>query len=204
MNLLAMNHRALACTVALFALSAACGGEQPPAAQPTNPPPSASASAAPTEAPAPSAAPSAPTAPVASAAPAASASAAPAGPTPPGPGEWDKWSKDQKLEYMKVAVMPKMGALFHEYDATKYAETRCVLCHGSGAKTGGFKMPNPDLPKLPAAPAEFKKLHDKFPKMFEFMMQKVEPQMAALLGEEPYDPKTQKGFGCFDCHTMKK
>jgi hypothetical protein len=202
-----MIHRALACTLAVFALSAACGGEQPPPNQPINPEPKAStsASAAPTasEPPASSSAPVASAAPSAGAAPAASAEA-PAPPPPPGPGEWDKWSKDQKRDYMQAAVMPKAAALFHDYDSTKYAETKCVLCHGSGAKNGTFKMPSPDLPKLPASPAEFKKLHEKFPKMFDFMLQQVEPQMAALIGEEPFDMKTKKGFGCFNCHTKKK
>lgn len=196
-----MTHRALACTLALFALTAACGGEQPSASQPVNPSPSASAAPAASEAPAASAAPSASAPPVASAAP--SASEAPAVPPPPGPGEWDKWSKDQKRDYMKAAVMPKMGALFHDFDSTKYAEPKCVLCHGAGAKNGTFKMPSADLPKLPGTPADFKKVHDKAPKVFEFMLQQVEPQMAALIGEEPFDPKTKKGFGCFNCHTKK-
>jgi hypothetical protein len=26
------------------------------------------------------------------------------------------------------------------------------------------------------------------------------PKMAGLLGEEPYNPETGKGFGCFSCH----
>jgi hypothetical protein len=198
-----MNHRALACSLAFFALAAACGGEQPAATQPSNPAPSASAPAA-SEAPAPSAAPSA----AASAAPepsAAPAPAAPAAPPPPGPGEWDKWTKDQKLAYMKTAVMPKMGGAFHDFDSTKYAEPKCTLCHSAaGAKTGNFKMPNPDLPKLPSTPAEFKKLHDAKPQVMDFMGQQVVPQMAALVGEAPFDIKTGKGFGCFECHTKKK
>jgi hypothetical protein len=201
-----MNYRALACILLVCAISAACGGEQPAATQPTNPAPSASAaaSAAPgaSESPAASAAPSASAAPAPSAAP--SASAAAAGPPPPGPGEWDKWAKDQKLSYMKAAVLPKMGALFHDFDSTRFAEPKCVLCHGAGAKAGSFKMPNPDLPKLPASPADFKKLHDAKPQIFEFMLTQVEPQMAALVGEAPFDPKTKQGFSCFECHTKKK
>jgi hypothetical protein len=203
-----MTHRALACTLLLGALFAACGGEQPAATQPSNPAPSASAAAsapaASTEAPAASAAPSASAAAAPSAAPSASVAAAPAAPPPPGPGEWDKWSKDQKLGYMKTAVAPKMGALFHDFDSTKYAEPKCVLCHGAGVKAGNFKMPNPDLPKLPTSPADFQKLHDKKPQMVDFMVHQVVPQMAALVGEEPFDPKTGKGFGCFECHTKKK
>jgi hypothetical protein len=190
-----MSHRAsLISLVAAVALAAACGGgAEPPATAPTNPPPTAApvdttppvASAAPT-APAPTAAPTPTEAPP---------------PSQPGPGEWDKWSHEQKLAWMKAGVMPKMGALFHDYDAAKYADPKCGLCHGAGAKDGSFKMPNPDLPKLPTTPDGFKKLATKHAKIFAFMKDKVEPQMAGLLGQQPFDPKTGQGFACYDCHT---
>jgi hypothetical protein len=140
-----------------------------------------------------------------SAAPAASATAdaTPPPPTQPGPGDWDKWSHEQKLAWMKVGVMPKMGPLFHDYDAKAYDEPKCGLCHGAGAKDGTFKMPNPDLPKLPPTEAGLKVLATKHPKIFGFMAKQVEPTMASLLGEQPYDMKTKQGFNCFDCHTKK-
>ncbi len=122
----------------------------------------------------------------------------------PGPGEWDKWTREQKMEHMKAVVVPKMGALFHDYDAKKYPETKCVLCHGPGAKDKSFKMPNPSLPKLTPTPEAFKKLAETKPKVFEFMEKQVEPTMASLIGEEPFDMKTGKGFGCFNCHTKKE
>jgi hypothetical protein len=185
------------CVLALSGLAAACGGGQPePAAQPANPPASSAAPAASGAAPAESAAP-----PAASAAPAESA--APASPTPPGTGEWDAWSHDQKLAYMKAVFAPKMGALFHDFDATRYAEPKCVLCHGSGAKDGSFKMPNPELPKLDLSPAGFKAMNAKHAAIVEFMGKQVVPTSAQLLGEQPYDPKTKKGFGCLECHTKK-
>ncbi|HEY3819682.1 MAG TPA: hypothetical protein VGL81_21085 [Polyangiaceae bacterium] len=192
----------------LVASAAACGGgTPPPAAEPAaasaSAAPEASASAAP-EASA-SAAPEASAAPAGNAAPAASAApAAASGPTPPGPGEWDKWTKDQKKAYMKDAVLPKMAPLFHDYDAKRFAEIKCTTCHGAGAKAGNFKMPNAALPKLPASEEGFKKLHDAHPKAVDFMSQTVVPTMAALVGEEPFDMKTGKGFGCFECHTKKK
>jgi len=104
---------------------------------------------------------------------------------------------------MKSAVMPKMGPLFHDFDAKTYAEPKCVLCHGSAAKDGSFKMPNPELPKLDLTPAGFKKMHEKKQAVVDFMAKQVVPTMAQLLGEQPYDPKTQKGFGCLECHTKK-
>jgi hypothetical protein len=192
-----MTHRLLACLVATVALAAACGGEQPEATQPANPAPSAMPAPSATEAPAASAAAAATAAPTASAPPAEAA------PTQPGPGDWDKWSHEQKLAWMKAAVMPKMGQAFHDYDASKYGDNKCTLCHGDGAKDGSFKMPNPGLPKLPASPAGFKKLAKDKPKILKFMRETVEPQMAALVGEQPFDMKTNKGFGCFECHTKQ-
>jgi hypothetical protein len=105
---------------------------------------------------------------------------------------------------MKSAVLPKFRTLFHDFDPAKYAEVKCVLCHGSGVKNGTFKMPNPDLPKLPTKPAEMQKLHEKNAKVMDFMIKEVKPTMADLLGEPGYDPKTNpNGFGCFGCHTKK-
>jgi hypothetical protein len=104
---------------------------------------------------------------------------------------------------MKAGVMPKMGQLFHDFDGKQFGEPKCVLCHGDGAKDGSFKMPNAALPKLPSDPAGFKKLAKEKPKMMEFMGKTIVPQAAALLGEQPFDMKTGKGFGCFECHTKK-
>ncbi len=64
-------------------------------------------------------------------------------------------------------------------------------------------MPNPELPKLDLTPAGMKTMHAKFAPMVEFMGKQVLPTMASLVGEQPYDPKTQQGFGCLECHTKK-
>jgi hypothetical protein len=196
-----MIHRSLGCLLGALVFAAACGGEQPEATQPTNPAPSAVP--APTGAPQASATPAATTPPATTAAPSATAAATPPAPTQPGDGDWDKWSHDQKLAWMKAAVMPKMGQAFHDFDGTKYAEAKCVLCHGDGVKDGSFKMPNPALPKLPGDAAGFKKLAKDKPKVVDFMSKVVEIQMASLVGEKPMDPKTGQGFGCFECHTKK-
>jgi hypothetical protein len=105
---------------------------------------------------------------------------------------------------MKAGVMPKMHDLFVSFDSTRYGTTmNCGTCHGKGAASGSFTMPNPDLPKLDPTPDGFAKLAKANPKMFDFMMKQVEPTMASLVGEQPYDMKTKTGFSCFECHTKK-
>jgi hypothetical protein len=107
---------------------------------------------------------------------------------------------------MKSTVMPKMGAAFTDFDAKKYAEPKCVLCHGGGVADGSFTMPNPDLPKLDYAPEAMKKLATgaKTKKVFEFMHKVVAPGVADLVGEPHFDPKTMSGFGCMNCHMKKE
>lgn len=197
-----MKSRIALCFVLVSALAAACGGGQPEAAAPSNPTENSDAAA-----PSASAAPVESAAPAASAAPAPTAAALPAAPPgPPGPGDWTTWSHEWKLAYMKSTVMPKLGDVFHTYDAKKYAEPKCVLCHGAGVADGSFTMPNPDLPKLDVTPAGIKKLHSdpKKKKVLEFMGKLVVPTTAELLGEPPFDMKTMTGFGCLNCHTKKE
>jgi len=110
-------------------------------------------------------------------------------------------SKEARVQYMKDTVMPKMKEVFTAFDAKKYAGMNCGTCHGSAAKAGTFKMPNPELPKLPADMAKFKEWASKKPQMTEFMVKHVKPEMAALLHEPEYNPETKTGFGCGECHT---
>lgn len=127
------------------------------------------------------------------------ASTAPAGP----PAPWKEMSHDDRVAYMKHAVLPAMKAEFEAWEADEFAEMTCATCHGQGARDETFKMPNPDLPKLPAGPDGFEKLLAEEPDAARFMAKVVVPKMAAMLGEHPYDPKEHKGFGCFNCHTTK-
>ena len=181
----------VACVFA--SVSVACGGPKAPAE--AAPAPSAAPAPPPSGGAAPEALPSASAEAPAASAPAASASAAPAKPA------WDDMTIDQKKEVMKTEVLPKMKQLFQGFDSKRFAEMSCTTCHGAGAKEGKFSMPNPKLPKLDPANG-FEKHKKKDPKIVAFMMEHVSPEMAKILGEAPYDPATNKGFGCFDCHTM--
>ena len=180
----------IGCT-GLFVLS--CAGSQPAA---TTPAPSAAPSVAP--APAPTPTPSTPPAATAAPAPAPSATEA-----TPAKTAWKDMKMDQRKEYMKTVVLPKMKDEFVAFNAKRYGEMNCVTCHGDSVKNGSFKMPNPKLPKLPSDEAGFKALMKKKPDVTKFMSTKVVPAMADMLGESPYNPETKQGFGCFECHTKK-
>jgi hypothetical protein len=101
------------------------------------------------------------------------------------------------MDWMGLAVFPKMRAVFQEHDA-KYATLDCQTCHGKDMEMVDFKMPNYlfSLPKDNTL--DWAKDYDA--KTTEFMSEQVVPEMAKLLDMEPYDAETGKGFGCFGCH----
>jgi hypothetical protein len=127
-----------------------------------------------------------------------------------GPPEvaWKDMTVEQRGKYMKAVVTPKMKVLFQDYDAGLFEKVNCATCHGKDAKARKFKMPSPELHPLPATPAAFQaalKKKPSWPKWTKFMSEKVEPQMAALLGMVPFDPKKPNpaAFSCMGCHTLE-
>jgi hypothetical protein len=122
------------------------------------------------------------------------------------PRPWKEMTPQERGKYMKEVVTPTMKAAFKQFDAHEFAKFGCETCHGDEPKARKFKMPNPDLPALPATAAGFGPLMEKKPKMMKFMGEVVKPQMAALLGLPALDPKKPEagGFSCTACHTLKK
>ncbi len=109
--------------------------------------------------------------------------------------KFDDMSAPQKMKHMKEVVAPKMAKVFQELGG--YEDFSCVTCHGPGAKQGKFEMPTDSIPALNQEEM------DEHPEVTKFMMERVTPEMATLLGEEVYNQETHEGFGCFDCHTKK-
>jgi hypothetical protein len=143
--------------------------------------------------------------PGADAAAAADATTAVALPLPVAPSKkFDDMTEDEMKDHMKTVVVPTMRPRFQQFDAEEFAKVNCTTCHGPGAKEGKFEMPNPDLPKLPGTKDGWDKLAQEEPKALEFMKNVVVPAMLVMLAEEPFDPATQKGFGCFSCHTAEQ
>lgn len=125
------------------------------------------------------------------------------GPTNPDPAATPTWATmnaDQRHEYMEHTVMPQMKATFVAFDAEEFGEMNCKTCHGAGAEDGSFEMPNPAI--MPLDFSKMDQLDEHHQKVAKWMGETVTPQMAALLGQQPYDPATQQGFGCLGCHTM--
>jgi hypothetical protein len=180
----------------MAALAAACGGSQAPAG--SAPPPSATPAPAANVAPPAEAQPS-----VAPPAPSAAPAAPPSAPAPaaePVRPAWKDMTTQQKKEVMKSDVLPHMKPAFQGLDAKRFASMNCLTCHGESAKQGQFTMPNPKLPKLDAT-GGFAKHKKEDPEITRFMIEHVSPEMAKLIGVEPYNPATHEGFGCFNCHT---
>lgn len=106
--------------------------------------------------------------------------------------------RGQKAEIMSTKVVPELGKVFKEYDGTRYASFGCVTCHGPTKKAD----PHDVLPKLTLSNGGFEKLSKDKPEVVKFMAGRVEPLMGSILGEDPYDPVTHKGFGCNGCHAV--
>ena len=113
---------------------------------------------------------------------------------------------DQRLDFMKTKVLPAAKARFLTFDPDKYADFDCATCHGDGATDGSYEMPNPKIKALPATEEAYMAWIAKdadAARYTKFMSEDLVPMMADLLGEKPFDPKTNpKGFSCPVCHTM--
>jgi len=105
------------------------------------------------------------------------------------------------MDIMKKQVVPAMREAFAHFDAKKYPKVTCKTCHGKDPEGSKYKMPNPDLPKLDFAALKAGK---QKPEIAKFMGMTVVPEMAKIIGEEPYSETNPKGFGCLECHEQKK
>jgi mono/diheme cytochrome c family protein len=123
------------------------------------------------------------------------------------PASWEAMTREQRMEQMNEVVLPTATKLFQSFDADRYKKVTCATCHGPGVAKGEFDLPSADLPKLTMPSGEGEPFADEMkahPEMTKFMMTQLTPKMVEMLpGVSAYDPATQKGFGCFGCHTAK-
>jgi hypothetical protein len=80
---------------------------------------------------------------------------------------------------------------------TREKDFGCKTCHGPNRQD-----PKDFLPKLALKDGKITAFADK-PEVAKFMAEKVVPEMASVLGKQPYDPATKQGFGCMGCHTVE-
>jgi hypothetical protein len=115
--------------------------------------------------------------------------------------------KKQRGAYMKKVVLPRARELFSAFDP-KLPEVGCKTCHGDGVADHTFKMPNPKIKPLPNTEEAFMAWVSKdkdAARWAKFMGEQLTPEMAKLVGKQPFDPKTKTGeFSCGACHTLKK
>jgi hypothetical protein len=120
-----------------------------------------------------------------------------------GPKRWSEHSAGERMSLMTTVVLPRMREAFQTNDAALYDVFNCATCHGAGAKDKTFRMPNAELTKLDPRDS-FASNKDLNAARYSFMTETVVPEMARLLGEPVFDPKTGKGFGCLACHVTKR
>jgi hypothetical protein len=115
--------------------------------------------------------------------------------------------KKQRGAYMKKVVLPKARELFSAFDP-KLPQVSCKTCHGDGVAKHTFKMPNPKIKPLPGTEEAFMAWVSKdkdAARWAKFMGEQLSPEIAKLVGKQPFDPKTKTGeFSCAICHTLKK
>lgn len=121
------------------------------------------------------------------------------------PSAWKDMSFEQREEFMRDVVLPRMKEVFVAFDA-KFEGMDCVTCHGDGAFDGSYAMPSPQLTVLPGTEEAFIEKYETDPehaRWSDFMFEQVVPEIASLLQVPRYDPLTQTGtFSCHNCHML--
>ena len=113
---------------------------------------------------------------------------------------WEKLSWDERHLAMTFRVLPNIAKTWQVYEKTDYPEMTCARCHGSDGEKKAYKLPNSLAPLDPQHMPDPASKDPDEAEIAKFMYGHVVPEMTALLDAEPYDPKTGKGFYCFDCH----
>jgi hypothetical protein len=114
---------------------------------------------------------------------------------------WASMNYDEKEWYMVGKVHPVMREVFQSLDHDKYEGMKfeCAPCHGENGAEKKYKMPGDHLSPVPAAGSEdWKAMQNS--RIVKFMVQRVTPSMASLIGEKSGEPGSGEAFTCWGCH----
>ena len=114
---------------------------------------------------------------------------------------WADMVKEQRIDYMKSVVLPRMKQAFTQFNPDRYAKMNCMTCHGDSATEGSFKMPNPRLPVLPNSSRRLQGARRGQARGDGLHEERGEAEDGRLLGTPEWNPETKTGFGCMACHT---
>jgi hypothetical protein len=122
---------------------------------------------------------------------------------------WKDMNGGQRMVYMTNVVLPRMREVYQRFDPVRFERFDCTTCHGSQPEARAFKMPVSEVTPLPGSEAAFEvKLAAEatWPRWTQFMLEEVEPPMAAMLGQPLWDPARPEapGFSCQACHSLEK
>lgn len=114
--------------------------------------------------------------------------------------DFGRLDMEDRVAYMAEVVTPEMADLLAADDPEAREHFGCASCHGDGFQQVRYRMPNGLLPLDPEHMPSADSDNPREARVTRFMQDVVTPRMAELLGEEPYDPETGQGLGCFACH----
>ncbi len=122
----------------------------------------------------------------------------------PPPQSWESMTAEEREWYMIGVFLPIEAESFAQWaessgQGARFAQFECENCHGEDGRESHFAMPSRSLMALPAPGSPQWEQMSHGP-AYTFMHDVVVPECATMLGEQPYSPEHQDGFGCFDCH----
>jgi hypothetical protein len=122
---------------------------------------------------------------------------------------WKDMNSSQRTVYMTAVVLPKMREVYQRFDPVRFAGFDCSTCHGTQPEARAYKMPVAEVTPLPGSKEAFEAklaVEAEWPRWTQFMVEEVEPPMAAMLGQPLWNPATPEapGFSCQACHGLEK
>lgn len=115
---------------------------------------------------------------------------------------WKDMSREQRMDWMGLAVFPRMRQLFREQDPEKYEDFSCQTCHGERMEIVDFEMPSELFALEKDDTIAQARQYDE--PTTDFMVAAVVPAMARLLQMDPDNVDPRSEAGCLGCHPTSR